>query len=114
MDTIPQQAFLFEVVGIFIGMIVSKWMVDFWSRKRILNFESEIMDQFKRIWKGTPEDEYYAWLRLRMNLLQYDPDEVKLAYVERRIASFNKRQLKGRVSVNIFGELESGDFSSAK
>lgn len=69
------------------------------------SYENELKMLFNLYWDHSPEDELYAWYKVRHILLQREEKSKRIHYVNRKIAEFNKQQLYGNMSVTKDGKL---------
>lgn len=69
------------------------------------SYEDEVKKLFYLYWNQSPEDEIYAWYKVRYILQQREAKNYKTDYVERKIAHLNKQKLYGNMSISESGEL---------
>lgn len=67
--------------------------------------DTELKKIHKLFWNGTPEDELYAWYKVRMILLQREGEEKKIEFVNHIIAELNKKPMHGSMLIDPNGEL---------
>lgn len=67
--------------------------------------DTELSKIHKLFWNGTPEDDLYAWYKVRMILLQREGEKEKIEVVNRIIAEMNKESMYGSLFVDPDGEL---------
>jgi hypothetical protein len=105
-EDISHAFFFFEFIALFITMLLSKaWVGVMHRRKRRLAGEAP-MDLFLSVWSGRPEDELYAWYRVRALLHDHDATEKEMQFVEDQIRALPSTVLKGNLTVNPIGDLE--------
>lgn len=106
---------IFELAAVILAVPFSYFMarvVKYYSRP---GYREEIDSDFHREWNGRPEDEYYAWLRLRRSYLQHDVPPKHLEHIKMRIESVNKRGHLSNLCVNQNGRvLKAGEERSFK
>lgn len=68
-------------------------------------YDEELGIIFLWFWDGTPEDELYAWYKVRTVLKRREGERNKVEHVDQKIASLNKKRMLGSHSVNRSGEL---------
>ena len=68
-------------------------------------FDEEVTKIFLWFWDGSPEDELYAWYKVRMVLRQREGCDKRMKFVNRKIIRLNKRSMIGNVSVDESGDL---------
>ena len=69
------------------------------------SYEDEVRKLFYLYWNQSPEDEIYAWYKVRYILQQRKSKDYKVNFVERKIANLNKQKLYGNMSISESGEL---------
>jgi len=96
---------IFEIVAVILAIPMSYAMarvVQYYSRP---NYRNDIDTDFQKEWNGKPEDEYYAWIRVRRRYLYQDSPAKHLRHINERLASVNKRSNLSNVLVDDKGEL---------
>ncbi|MDX1592493.1 MAG: hypothetical protein R3283_11040, partial [Balneolaceae bacterium] len=67
------------------------------------DYRDDIQSEFLREWSGEPEDEYYAWIRLRNRYRKRDSLPKHLHYIQGKIDHADMRQMLSGSSVDEFG-----------
>lgn len=96
---------IFELVAVILAVPMSYLMariVMYYSRP---NYRNEIDTEFQKEWNGRPDDEYYAWVRLRRRYLQEDCPPKHLKHIKERMSSVNKRDNLSNISINSKGAI---------
>lgn len=70
------------------------------------DFRDDIQSEFLREWNGDPDDEYYAWMRLRNLYRKRDSLPKHIHYIQDQISKANKRALLSGFSVNETGNVK--------
>ena len=73
--------------------------------------DTELSKIHKLFWNGTPEDDLYAWYKVRMILLQREGEKEKIEVVNRIIAEMNKESMYGSLVVDPEGELVDAGYA---
>ena len=68
-------------------------------------YEDDVKKLFYLYWNQSPEDELYAWYKVRYILRQREVKDYKIQFVEQKIAHLNKQKLYGNMSVSEEGQL---------
>lgn len=71
--------------------------------------DEELRKMFLWFWNGSPEDELYAWYKVRMILKQREDDQKKVEHVDQKILEFNKTLMCGNSYITEEGRLISED-----
>lgn len=99
------QLALFEIAALLIVIPLSyvfAYLVKLFTADR---HEEEVVKLFSFYWNGEPEDEIYAWMKVRSILREREDSQKKIHYVNRKIAHMNKQSLYGSWQVSGEGEL---------
>ena len=100
---------IFELVTLLIAIPLSYVLTYFVKRFTSDTYEDEVLKLFSFYWNGEPEDEIYAWMKVRYILENRDDAQKKIQYVTRKIEHLNKQPLYGSWEVNSRGELLSDE-----
>lgn len=104
----PQHA-VFELFAIVLAIPLSYLLAVFVKRLSEPGYKEDIQSDFLREWNGKPEDEYYAWIRLRERYRHMDMLPKHFTYIKQQLAMINKRSHLSDYSVS-----ESGAICSLK
>ena len=97
---------LFEILLLMMALPLSYAMA-YWMRELSKpDFRDDIQSEFLREWSGDPDDEYYAWLRLRNRYMQRDSLPKHILYIQDQIGTANKRAMLSGFSVNEKGNVK--------
>ena len=100
------QLAVFEIILLMMTLPLSYAMA-YWMRELSKpDFRDDIQSEFLREWSGEPDDEYYAWLRLRHRYRQRDSLPKHLLYIQDQINKANKRAMLSGFSVNERGNVK--------
>lgn len=97
---------IFELVAVILAVPLSylmAWLVKYYSRP---GYREEVDSDFQKEWNGRPEDEYYAWLRLRRKYLRQDVPDKYIRHIQMRLTSVHKRDHLSNSAVGEFGLIE--------
>ncbi|MFO7845042.1 MAG: hypothetical protein R6V27_00665 [Balneolaceae bacterium] len=100
---------IFELVAVIFAVPLSYLMarlVKYYSRP---GYREEVDSDFHKEWNGRPEDEYYAWIRLRHKYLRQDVPDKYLSHIHMRISSVNKRDHLSNTAVGENGLIETNE-----
>jgi len=100
---------IFELVAVILAVPLSYLMariVMYYSRP---GYRNDIDTEFQREWNGRPEDEFYAWVRLRRRYIQEDCPPKFLKHIKIRMNAVNKRDNLSNIAVNDKGAIEFAD-----
>lgn len=100
---------IFEFVALLIVIPLSYVLAYFVKRFTSNTYEDEVLKLFSFYWNGEPEDEIYAWMKVRYILESREDAQNKIRYVNRKIEHLNKQPLYGSWEVNSSGELLSDE-----
>jgi hypothetical protein len=100
---------IFELVALLIVIPLSYVLGFFVKRFTANTYEDEILKLFSFYWNGEPEDEIYAWMKVRYVLEKREEAKKKIQYVNQKINNLNKQPLYGSLKVNSKGELLSDE-----
>ena len=103
---------IFELVALLIVIPLSYVLAYFVKRFTSDTYEDEVLKLFSFYWNGEPEDELYAWMKVRYILESREDAHKKIQYVNRKIEHLNKQPLYGTWEVNSRGELLSDEHLS--
>lgn len=98
---------IFELVAVILAVPFSYIMSRVVKYYSLPGYKEEIDSHFHKEWNGKPEDEYYAWLRVRKDYLQHDVPPKYLDHIKMRIASINKRNHLSDFYVDSSGHMNS-------
>lgn len=99
------QVAIFELFALLIVIPLSYVLAYLVKRFTANSHEDEVLKLFSLYWNGEPEDEIYAWMKVRTVLEQREGGEKKIHYVNDKINRINKQPLYGSWEVNGEGEL---------
>lgn len=99
------QLAFFEFFALLIAIPLSYVLAYLVKRFSANSYEAEVLKLFSFYWNGEPEDEIYAWMKVRSILKDREDSRKKIHYVNRKIESLNKQPLYGTWKVNGKGEL---------
>ena len=100
------QLAIIEIILLMMALPLSYAMA-YWMRELSKpDFRDDIQSEFLREWNGEPDDEYYAWLRLRNRYRQRDSLPKHLHYIHNQIGKANKRAMLSGFSVNEEGTVK--------
>lgn len=95
--------FFFAMLALVVAV---RYLRDRFSKAvRESRLEDELNQIFLWFWDGSPEDELYAWYKVRSVLRQREGIDRRVDYVDHKIQEFNKQSMHGRFVVNESGEL---------
>lgn len=94
--------FLFLLLALPLSYAMAKWM-QYLSKP---DYTDDIKSDFLREWNGKPEDEYYAWLRLRRRYLYHDSQPIHLKFIHQKISELNKRDKLSDTVVTESGKID--------
>ena len=97
---------IFELAAVILAVPMSYLMARIVMHYSKPDYRNEIDTEFQKEWNGRPDDEFYAWIRLRMKYLQEDCPPKYLKHIKERISSVNKRDHLSNISVNSEGSIE--------
>lgn len=100
---------IFELVALLIVIPLSYVLAFFVKRFTANTYEDEVLKLFSFYWNGEPEDEIYAWMKVRYVLEHREEAKKKIQYVNQKINNLNKQPLYGSLKVNNKGELLSDE-----
>ena len=103
---------IFELVALLIAIPLSYVLAYFVKRFTSNTYEDEVLKLFSFYWNGEPEDEIYAWMKVRYVLESREDAKKKIEYVNKKIELLNKQPLYGSWEVNSKGELLSDEHFS--
>lgn len=103
----PFQYAIFEIVALLIVIPLSYVFAYLIKRFGVNTYEDELLKLFSFYWNGEPEDEIYAWMKVRSVLQNREDAKKKVQYVNQKIERINKQPLYGSWEVNSRGELIS-------
>lgn len=98
---------MFKLVALLILIPLGYVLAYFVKRFTANSYEEELFKLFSFYWNGEPEDEIYAWMKVRSVLENREEAEKKIQYVNRKISSYNRESLCGSLKVDSNGELLS-------
>ncbi|MFU8813050.1 MAG: hypothetical protein ACNA78_08780 [Balneolaceae bacterium] len=96
---------IFEIVAVVLAIplcYLLAYAAKYVSRP---NYKNDIDEDFQREWNGTPEDKYYAWIRLRNLYLHYDSPTKYIGHIQFRMEQVNRRSFLSSTLVDHNGEL---------
>jgi hypothetical protein len=96
---------IYEFIGLLLALPLSylfAWIV---RRDRPRTYKDELQRMFHVQWNGEPEDEYYAWLRVRMFFPDNPKNEKKLRYIDKQIRGLSRYRLYSETMISREGEL---------
>lgn len=93
--------FLFLLLALPLSYGMARWMI-YVSKP---DFRDDIQSQFLCEWNGQPDDEYYAWMRLRNRYRYLDSLPKHLIYIQQQMNSCHKRDMLSGYSVGEMGEI---------
>jgi hypothetical protein len=96
---------VFELSGFLLAIPISYIMARVIRNRSKPGYRDEIDSDYLREWTGDPEDEFYAWLRLRNRYLQQDSPPGYSRYVNQKMDSLTKRDMLSVYSVNRNGQV---------
>ena len=96
---------LFEIAALLIVIPLSYVLAYLVKRFTANTYEDEILKLFSLYWNGEPEDEIYAWMKVRSILKEREGSQKKIRYVNQKINDMNKQALYGSWQVSGKGEL---------
>lgn len=94
---------IFELFAIILAIPMSYLLAYIVKQISEPDYKNDIDSDFLREWSGEPEDEYYAWLRLRWRYRNQDSPPKHLQYIHNRIKMLKKRDL-----LSVYGVTEKG------
>lgn len=100
---------IFEITALLIVIPLSYVLSWFVKRFTANTYEDELIKLFGFYWNGEPEDEIYAWMKVRTVLQNRENGKKKVRYVNQKINRLNKQPLYGSWEVNSNGELLSDE-----
>lgn len=100
---------IFEIVALLIVIPLSYILAYLVKRFTADTYEDELLKLFGLYWNGEPEDEIYAWMKVRMILMNREENKKKVRYVNQKIERINKQSLYGTWEVTSKGELLSDE-----
>ncbi len=100
---------IFELVALLIAIPLSYVLAYAVKRFTSNTYEDEVLKLFSLYWNGQPEDEMYAWMKVRSVLEDREDAQKKVHYVNQKIERLNKQPLYGSWEVNSNGELLSDE-----
>ncbi|PWN07519.1 hypothetical protein [Rhodohalobacter mucosus] len=99
------QLAIIEIILLMMALPLSYAMA-YWMRELSKpDFRDDIQSEFLREWNGEPDDEYYAWLRLRNMYRQRDSLPKHIHYIQDQISKANKRSMLSGYSVSEKGKV---------
>jgi hypothetical protein len=99
-----QHAFI-ELLTFVLAMPLRYLMAKYIKKLSAGDYRYEIDSDYLREWKGEPDDEYYAWLRLRYRYISQDSPGIYLKHIDRRIDELSKRDMLSGFSINTGGDV---------
>ena len=100
---------IFELVALLIAIPLSYVLAYAVKRLTSNTYEDEVLKLFSLYWNGQPEDEMYAWMKVRSVLESREDAHKKVQYVNQKIDRLNKQPLYGSWEVNSEGDLLSDE-----
>lgn len=101
----PTHLAFFEIAAMLIVIPLSYVLAYLVKRFTADTYEDEVLKLFGFYWNGEPEDEVYAWMKVRSILREREGSQKKVHYVNQKINQMNKQALYGSWQVNGEGEL---------
>lgn len=96
---------VFELLGLLIALPVS-YLLAYWFKKTgYIKYQDELDKLFLLNWNGQPEDEMYAWFKVRSYINESQANSRKLRYIEKKIREVNKNHLYSKTRISIDGEI---------
>lgn len=93
-------------IGALVSLIPFGFIVyEIIQERRTMKRKEELNRLFRHYWSGKPEDELYAWYRVRMYLRRYDATSEKMTWVEQKIESLDTEHIKSRIYIGARGEM---------
>jgi hypothetical protein len=100
------QLAVFEILLLVLVLPLSYGMA-YWMRYLSEpDYRDDIQSEFLREWNGEPDDEYYAWIRLRNRYRNRDSLPKHLHYIEDKIKNADKRPMLSGSSMDEFGNVD--------
>jgi hypothetical protein len=75
------------------------------KESELYSWQDDIEMSFLKKWSGNPEDELYAWLRVRMEYSGITDQGRGLRFIERKIKQLDPQKLSSDVYVDCYGSL---------
>lgn len=102
---------LFEIVALLLVIPLSYVLAYIVKRLTANTYEDELLKLFSFYWNGEPEDEIYAWMKVRHILENREDAQEKIQYVNLKIDRLNKQPLYSNWQVNSSGELLPDEYA---
>lgn len=102
---------LFEIVALLLVIPLSYVLAYVVKRFTANTYEDELLKLFSFYWNGEPEDEIYAWMKVRYILENREDAQEKIQYVNLKIDRLNKQPLYSNWQVNSSGELLPDEYA---
>lgn len=86
------QTAIYELVAVILALPLSYGLALFvkkWANK-FTAYQNEIDRLFVTYWNGRPEDEYYAWLKVRQTMLNASPTKKQMKYIDKNLKKVNR------------------------
>lgn len=101
-------AFFFEIIGVFVTMIVLKIQFLF---SKWFNFanpaKKELMERFDRLWDGNAESRYHTWLKVKIGADQFDSNPEHHKLLREILEKEEKHQPTSQYSIDEKGKIVS-------
>jgi hypothetical protein len=98
---------IFEIFIVLLAIPFSYFLAMVVKKSSASGYKNDIDSDFLREWNGKPEDEYYAWLRLRKRYRNQDSPPNHFRHIEEKINQVNKMAHLSTMGVTEKGELIS-------
>jgi hypothetical protein len=96
---------IFELFAIILAIPMSYLLACIVKQISKPGYRNDIDSDFLREWSGEPEDEYYAWLRLRRRYRNQDSPPKHFHHIQNRIKMLKKRDLLSEYGVTERGKI---------
>ena len=96
---------IYEFIGLLLALPLSYFFAWLVRRDRPRTYKDELQRMFHVQWNGEPEDEYYAWLRVRMFFEETPSNEKKLKYIDKQIQGMSRYRLYSDTFINREGDV---------
>ena len=98
---------IYEFFALLLALPLSYFFAYLVNKERPRTYKDELEQMFLVHWNGLPEDEYYAWLRVRMFFANTTSNAKKLKYIDNKIKDVSHYKLYSDVYISEEGEVYS-------